>query len=115
MTLRVCNVPGCPRHADRRGKCTPHAAAAEAQRGTAAARGYDSAWQRRRLEVLERDDWTCRIGGPRCRVSATTVDHIIPLSEGGARLDPANLRAACSPCNYALGGAVGARRREARQ
>jgi 5-methylcytosine-specific restriction endonuclease McrA len=39
------------------------------------------------------------IGGPRCTVRATQVDHIVPISEGGAMYDPANLRAACAPCN----------------
>jgi 5-methylcytosine-specific restriction endonuclease McrA len=34
------------------------------------------------------------------------VDHIIPLAHGGARLDPANLRAACSHCNASLGARV---------
>ena len=64
-------------------------------RGSAAARGYDAAWTLVRLRVLERDRHTCHY----CGRAATSVDHIIPLSRGGARLDPSNLVAACVSCN----------------
>ena len=63
------------------------------------ARNYDHAWQQMRFAILERDRWQCQIHGPRCKTVATQADHIIPLSEGGRRLDPDNLRAACAPCN----------------
>ena len=35
-----------------------------------------------------------------CPSPATTVDHIEPLERGGAPFDRANLRAACTTCNY---------------
>lgn len=60
---------------------------------------YDAQWRAIRLTILERDNWTCQIRGPRCKTRANQVDHIIPLTEGGTRLDPINLRAACTPCN----------------
>ena len=60
---------------------------------------YDHTWQAIRPSILERDGHVCRIAGPRCKTAATEVDHIVPLSEGGARLDPDNLRAACKTCN----------------
>lgn len=60
---------------------------------------YDWAWQQFRLTILDRDRHTCQINGPRCTHHATHVDHIIPLAEGGARLDPNNCRAACRSCN----------------
>jgi 5-methylcytosine-specific restriction endonuclease McrA len=47
-----------------------------------------------RREVLMRDGGICIVAGPTCRGRATSVDHIVPVSLGGARLDPANLRAA---------------------
>ncbi len=101
-----CPEPGCPRRVVRRGRCEPHAAAAtrayEGARPSRQARGYDADWERVRLQVLDRDDHRCRIGLPGCRGAATTVDHIIPLVRGGARLDPANLRAACLRCNSGL-------------
>lgn len=56
-------------------------------------------WEPLRLVILERDGWVCQIRGPRCLVDADTVDHIIPWRYGGAWYDPANLRAACQPCN----------------
>jgi len=49
-----------------------------------------------------RDGGICMVAGPTCRGRATSVDHIVPVSLGGARLDPANLRAACSGCQVWL-------------
>jgi 5-methylcytosine-specific restriction endonuclease McrA len=55
-----------------------------------------AAWRELRLEILERDGWTCQVcGGP-----ATQVDHVIPRVQGGASV-PENLRAACAACNQA--------------
>jgi len=35
--------------------------------------------------------------------NTATVDHIVPISRGGSRLDRANLRAACWSCNSSKG------------
>jgi 5-methylcytosine-specific restriction protein A len=56
-------------------------------------------WARMRRYILLRDKHRCQIGGPRCKVYATEVDHIVGRADGGAMWDPANLRAACKPCN----------------
>lgn len=64
-----------------------------------AARGYDSAWREVRAAVLQRDRYRCRW----CGGDADTVDHLVPLAHGGPRLDPANLAAACRPCNSRRG------------
>jgi len=48
--------------------------------------------------VLHRDDWTCRY----CGAEATEVDHVAPRARGGAT-SPANLVAACRPCNKKKG------------
>jgi hypothetical protein len=56
-------------------------------------------WTRVRREILERDEYRCRVHGPHCKGRATEVDHIIPWRDGGAWFDPANLRAACDWCN----------------
>jgi 5-methylcytosine-specific restriction endonuclease McrA len=69
-------------------------------------RGYGADWQRVRLVVLERDHHRCRWCGAR----ATTVDHVRPLVAGGARLDPANLVAACVGCNSRRGARFSRRR-----
>jgi len=60
---------------------------------------YDHTWQAVRLQILARDANTCQVRGPKCKVKATQVDHIVPLSEGGERLAHDNLRASCSSCN----------------
>lgn len=56
-------------------------------------------WPQVRQAVLEHDNHVCQVRSPSCTHRATTVDHIIPWREGGAAYDPANLRAACVPCN----------------
>ena len=60
---------------------------------------YDAQWRTVRLTILERDDHTCQLNLEGCTHHADAVDHIVPLNEGGRRLDPDNLRAACTPCN----------------
>lgn len=68
---------------------------------------YDHNWQAIRPVILERDGGVCRMALPGCTGTATTVDHIVPLFEGGRRLDPANLRAACKHCNSSDGATRG--------
>jgi 5-methylcytosine-specific restriction endonuclease McrA len=63
-------------------------------------------WKTVRLRVLARDNYVCQIRGPKCRGRANHVDHIVSVSQGGARLDPSNLQAACASCN------IGKRNRE---
>jgi 5-methylcytosine-specific restriction endonuclease McrA len=60
----------------------------------------DPRWAPLRLRVLREDMGVCQVRGPRCRGTATTVDHIEPLERGGAPFDRANVRAACTTCNY---------------
>jgi 5-methylcytosine-specific restriction protein A len=59
----------------------------------------DRSYRLLRLAILDRDGYLCRIRGPRCTTYATQVDHIVARADGGAMLDPANLRAACRRCN----------------
>lgn len=69
------------------------------------------AWEAVRKLVLERDHYECMVRLPGiCTGHANTVDHIRAIAEGGARLDPANLRAACAPCNRHLGAVLGGKR-----
>lgn len=60
-------------------------------------------WQRTRRFVLERDGYQCQLQLPGCTILATQIDHITPLSAGGAPYDHANLRASCRHCNLARG------------
>jgi 5-methylcytosine-specific restriction endonuclease McrA len=59
----------------------------------------DAAWRAVRQRILRRDGYVCQIKGDKCRGRATHVDHVVNVLDGGARLDPANLRAACASCN----------------
>jgi 5-methylcytosine-specific restriction endonuclease McrA len=69
-----------------------------ARRGWAGT-GSTTRWRAIRPVILARDGYTCQIQGPRCTGTATTVDHITALADGGAMYDPTNLRAACQTCN----------------
>jgi 5-methylcytosine-specific restriction protein A len=62
---------------------------------------YSGPWKKVRLQVLERDGNRCQIRGQGCTDTATEVDHILPVSMGGAWYDEDNLRASCSRCNNA--------------
>lgn len=53
-----------------------------------------SQWNKTRLMILERDNYTCAY----CGREATEVDHILAKANGGTD-EPSNLVAACKPCN----------------
>lgn len=101
--IRLCSTPGCDELADGP-RCRIHANARDAVRGTSSERGYDSQWMRVRKLVLARDGYDCQLRLRVCAKVATTVDHVIPLSAGGPRLDMSNLQASCQPCNQSKGG-----------
>lgn len=56
-------------------------------------------WRKIRLQILERDGYVCQIRRKGCTDIATQVDHIVPVTKGGAKYDPRNLRASCAKCN----------------
>lgn len=67
---------------------------------------YGGAWPRIRKAILERDNWVCQICHqpidptiPWPKQLSATVDHIIPVTKGGAWWDESNLRAAHNKCN----------------
>ena len=98
----------CPVH--RRGYRSTH------YRGSAAARGYGSAWRILRKAAIDehvaRFGWLCPGYGLRPAHPARdlTGDHLIPLSLGGKSV-AANVRVLCHRCNAAkgAGGVVGGR------
>jgi hypothetical protein len=51
-----------------------------------------------RMQILERDDYTCRVCGAQGNGVKLHVDHIIPRSYGGAT-EERNLRTLCEKCN----------------
>jgi 5-methylcytosine-specific restriction endonuclease McrA len=56
---------------------------------------YSTRYRELRKAILKRDDYTCAY----CGQTATTVDHIIPISKGGVDHE-SNLTSACATCNY---------------
>ena len=68
-------------------------------RASASARGYDNDWKIIRKKILTRDNMVCNYCQRYMTLAEATVDHIVPLSAGGARLDPSNLVACCLSCN----------------
>lgn len=56
--------------------------------------GSDRRWRATRQAQLRRRP-LCQ--HPGCRRPAQHVDHIVPLAEGGARYDYANLQSLCEP------------------
>jgi 5-methylcytosine-specific restriction endonuclease McrA len=99
-------IPKPPSSSHKAGRCPDcarrHQQRRDAARGTAAQRGYDADWRKVRVLVLNRDGWCCHY----CGAPAITVDHVVPLARGGARLDPFNLVACCRSCNARRGGAA---------
>lgn len=68
-----------------------------------------------RLKVFERDNWRCQLCGKKTRPDkktphhrAPTIDHIVPISKGGADVE-SNVQTACFVCNSkkAAGGRPG--------
>lgn len=70
----------------------PAFARPEAERPSAAKRGYGGKWRAVRAAFL-RAHPVCACGAPACE-----VDHVVPLREGGSNAR-ANLRALCKPCH----------------
>ncbi|WP_218717055.1 HNH endonuclease [Nocardia sp. MH4] len=105
---RVCNRCRRPAPAGQRCPCTP------AWSGGAWSGGSTRRWRTLR-EAKLKDEPICEARG--CHRLAVEVDHITPLSAGGARYDWANLQALCEPCHAAKTSADAAsgRRRTAPQ
>lgn len=57
----------------------------------------------KRIEVFERDQWTCQYCGEKVDEKNSTLDHFIPKSKGGGN-NKENLRTACLACNSVKSG-----------
>jgi len=64
------------------------------RRPSATRRGYGETWRRFRRWYLKLHPVCAH-----CGRGASEVDHIVPLSEGGAHLDPGNSQALCKGCH----------------
>lgn len=94
-----------PRH--RAGNRDDTESVRNARRGRTVALHGGRQWRNLRLRILMRDGYRCQINGLGCTTVADQVDHIKRLSEGGAKYDPNNLRAACNHCNASDGARHG--------
>ena len=68
-------------------------------RASAHARGYDSNWKRLRLLKLTVNPLCEECNSHNVIRPAQEVDHIRPISRGGARLDLNNLQSLCKTCH----------------
>lgn len=98
----ACRRPGCPGLV-RDGVCSRCGPLRQAQddapkedrRGSRHERGYDWRWEKLRPVALARDlGLCCQCGRP-----AELVDHIVPIRDGGERLDLNNLQSLCRACH----------------
>ena len=106
-----CNYPGCgvatnARYCDKHmpimeAKRKEYMASIDDRRGTAAERGYDRSWQRKRKRYLSEHPLCVECEKLGRLVTATVVDHIIP-HRGNKELfdDVSNWQSLCKPCHY---------------
>lgn len=110
--LRFCAHAGCGELVHG-GLCAKHQAErderdrkarqqADAERGNAQDRGYDGTWQQVRKSYIARHPVCQRCEAMGRTTRAVLVHHVVPISQGGARLDPANLQALCAECHDAV-------------
>ena len=102
---KPCNAPGCRALVKGGPHCPTHAREVRRRRdeiaGTAAERGYDHAWRKRRAAHLA--------GEPLCRmcltngrvVAATVADHIVP-HRGDRALFMGALQSLCVHCHSSV-------------
>jgi 5-methylcytosine-specific restriction endonuclease McrA len=62
-----------------------------------------AAWQRARAAQIKREPWCAACGHEGSTDNPLTADHIVPVAEGGVRLDGTNLRTLCRRCNSSRG------------
>lgn len=110
--MKPCATPGCPELVAV-GRCAKCAPGFERSRGTTAERGYDSAHERLRAQVL-REEPFCQIRTHCQGAVATEMDHVIPIRLAPElRLERSNVQSACKPCNAAKARLDGSHRRVA--
>lgn len=107
---RPCTATGCYRVVTSRdGRCEEHPRpkrpqdqrTSDARRGTAASRGYDARWRRRRNAFISANPLCAHCKAEGRIEAAREVDHIVPLRAGGPRLEWGNLQALCRRCHQA--------------
>jgi 5-methylcytosine-specific restriction endonuclease McrA len=108
--MRPCLHPLCPALVVR-GRCPAHQRSHEQHRGNRHQRGYDREWVALRERFIDENyPWFCAIDGDTCQAKGRQmhrteieVDHIVKFAalDDPLRLDPTNIRLACSACHRA--------------
>jgi len=83
----------------RGSKCQAHIRAYDQQRGSSAQRGYDAEWRKLRDSIIDANPFCVVDGKPGYEDDPLVVDHTVPISAGGARLDPSNLQPMHASCH----------------
>lgn len=100
---RPCRIPGCSGFSEFKGLCRECAAFAskdyDKRRQAEHSANYDVDWRKKSKAYLVQhpECESCRQRGR--VVDATLVHHILPIKQGGARLDDTNLQALCRTCH----------------
>jgi 5-methylcytosine-specific restriction enzyme A len=93
--LTTCATPGCPT-LTHDGYCPQHKPPARP------GRTMPRDWKQTRQRIIQRDNAICQLQLPGCTTTATSADHITPISRGGTE-DDTNLTACCWHCNQKKG------------
>ena len=107
--LRPCLEPRCPELV-RQGRCPRHGGQRKPWAHATPSRhdrGYGREWDQIRLVVLAEEP-LCAL----CPMPSTTVDHIVPKSQGGTD-QRGNLRGLCALCQQRKAGREGNASRQA--
>lgn len=107
MTVRskqICTYPGCGKLIDRPGRCANHvrvdSVRNDAQRGTAASRGYGYRWQQARKLYLQMCPLCVRCQAQGVINAALIVDHVTPHKGDQALFwDQSNWQPLCKRCH----------------
>lgn len=98
--LRICLEPRCPEVATGRGRCDSHRKALERDRSRRRREVTKGIFKTKRW-LLQRERVLAE--QPICAICeskiAEEIDHIIPLSRGGAPYARTNLRGLCRDCH----------------
>lgn len=94
-------MPTKPPSMGKRKQAKPWNWKPDAERASTTARGYGWDWQKLRNQYIAQNPICCdplKLH-PNRVIPATDVDHVIPLAQGGARLEWSNLRSLCRECH----------------
>ncbi len=99
LPMTVCASSSC-RSLTSAGRCDTHRRVREQERGSACSRGYGRRHQAWRIQVLQRDLFTCvQCGRLPLDMSELEADHITPIKDGGIQYDLVNGQTLCSACH----------------